>query len=400
MQKILIVDDDKDLCFLLNRFLTRKGYEISVAYSGLRAIEYLEHTEPDLVISDLGLGDIDGIALLEKAKDLYHNLPVIIITGFADIKTSAIAMRQGAFDYVMKPLLPEQILLTVQEALESKKRGSSTSANYHFNDKTPKEYYYWGASETSKKLFRLMHLVAPTNHNIIIYGEDGAGKRSIAHEIHKLSKRSHMPFVLVNTSGLTNKNMASFFFGSEGMTEEGLIEEEKGIMDQSNGGTLFISEPQLLHIDVQERLLLFLRQRSWVREGGSITHPMDIRVFVSCNTLLWDATRRGELNEALYHKLNDFNIMISPLRERKEEIADLVNHFIRMNNDSLGTQIKGVTPEALVVLKNHTWPDNIRELKNIIKKAALQCSGNYIGVACLPLEISCADKLVHDDGFN
>ena len=400
MQKILIVDDDKDLCFLLNRFLTRKGYEINVAYSGLRAIDYLEETEPDLVITDLGLGDIDGITLLKKAKDLYPNLPVIIITGFSDIKTSALAMRQGAFDYVMKPLLPEQILLTVQEALESKKRGLSNPANYHFNDKAPKEYYFWGNSEASKKLFRLMHLVAPTNHNIIIYGEDGAGKRSIAHEIHKLSKRAHMPFILVNTTGLAKINAATFFFGSESLNEDGIMVEEKGILDEANGGTLFISEPQLLPKEVQEHLLRFLRQRAWIREGGSKDIQMDIRVFVSGSTLLWDATRSGELIEALYHRLNDFNMIISPLRERKEEIADLVNHFVKINNDSLGTNIKGVTPEAVKVLKSYSWPDNIRELKNMIKKAALQCNGNYIGTECLPVEISRADTLVHDDEFN
>lgn len=400
MQKILIVDDDKDLCFLLNRFLTRKGYEINVAYSGLRAIDYLEETEPDLVITDLGLGDIDGITLLKKAKELYQNLPVIIITGFADIKTSAIAMQQGAFDYVMKPLLPEQILITVLEALESKKRRLASPSNYHFNEKAPKEYYFWGKTEASKKIFRLMHLVAPTNHNIIIYGEGGVGKRSIAHEIHKLSKRAHMPFVLVNTTTLTKKNAAIYFFGSESVNENGIMEEEKGILDEANGGSLFISEPQLLPKEVQERLLRFLRQRAWVREGGSKDIEMDIRVFISGNTLLWDATRNGELVEALYHRLNDFNMTIAPLRERNAEIADLVNHFVKMNNESLGTNIKGITPEAVVVLKNHSWPDNVRELKNIIKKAALQCSGNYIGTECLPVEISRVDKVVHDDEFS
>jgi two-component system response regulator HydG len=269
MQKILIVDDDKDLCFLLSRFLTRKGYDVTVKYAGLEAIAHFEKTEPDLIISDLGLGDIDGITLLDRSKELYPNLPVIIITGFSDIKTSAIAMRQGAFDYVMKPLLPEQILLTAQEALESRKRGISNSVNYHFTDKAPKEYYFWGNSDASKKLFRLMHLVAPTDHNIIIYGEDGAGKRSIANEIHKLSKRSHMPFVLMNATGTNKKNIAALLFGTETSSEDGSVEEEKGILDQANGGTLFISDPQLLPRDVQLRLLEFLRQHCWVREGGA-----------------------------------------------------------------------------------------------------------------------------------
>lgn len=398
MQKILIVDDDKDLCFLLNRFLTRKGYHITLMHTGLQAVDCLESTEPDLLISDLSLGDIDGITLLIKAKELYPNLPVIIITGFSDVKTSAIAMRHGAFDYVMKPLLPEQILLTVQEALESRKRGANNLSNYQFSDKELSEYYFWGNSEPSKKLFRQMHLVAPTHHNIIIYGEDGAGKRSIAHEIHKLSKRSHRPFVLVNSAGLPKKNIAAALFGSITISEDGNSKEEKGILDQVNGGTLFIRDPQLLPCDIQERFLGFLRQRAWVREGGIKSMEMDIRVFASSTILLWDATRSGELNEALYHRLNDFTIVISPLRERKDEIPDLVSHFLKMNNDTLGTYIKGVTPEALTVLKKHNWPDNIRELKNVIQKAALQCSGNSIGAECLPLEISHTGKLVQEGG--
>jgi two-component system response regulator HydG len=392
MQRLLIVDDDKDLCFLLNRFLTRKGYEVTVIYNGLQAVEYLEVNEPDLLISDLGLGDIDGITLLNKAKELHPNLPVIIITGFSDIKTSAIAMRQGAFDYVMKPLLPEQMLLSVQDALESRKRGVLSSSNYHFSSKEIKEYYFWGDNDSSKKLARLVHLVAPTHHNVIIYGEDGSGKRSVAHEIHKLSKRSHLPFVLVNAGGMQARNMAAVLFGAH--TDIG---EEKGLLDQANYGTMFISDPQLLSPDIQHRLLAAMRRRAWVRQGGSREIEMDIRFFVSSNTLLWEATRKGELHEELYHRLNDFTVSIAPLRERSNEIPDLVNHFLKMNNEALGINIKGTTPEALSVLKTYTWPDNIRELKNFIQKAALQCSGSYIGVECLPLEIADSRALVPED---
>ncbi len=393
MQKILIVDDDKDLCFLLNRFLTRKGYDVKVIHTGQQAIDQLEYAEPDLLISDLDLGDIDGITILNRAKELYPNLPVIIITGFSDIKISAIALRQGAFDYVMKPLLPEQMLLTVQDALDSRKRGSSTASGY-FNEKDVKEYYYWGNSELSRKLFRQVHLVAPTQHNVIIYGEDGSGKRSVAHEIHKLSKRSHLPFVLMNPSAISRKNAAAALFGTCGAGNQ---EEEKGILDQANGGTLLIADPQSLPNDIQARLLKSMRQRAWTREGGEQEIAMDIRLFVASSTQLWDATRKAELNEELYHRLNDFTISIPPLRDRREEIPELVNHFLKMNNDAHGTHIKGIAPEALTVLKQYAWHDNIRELKNFIQKAALQCSGNYIGVECLPTEIRQAGALVRED---
>ncbi|MBV9986928.1 MAG: sigma-54-dependent Fis family transcriptional regulator [Chitinophagaceae bacterium] len=389
MQKILIVDDDKDLCFLLNRFLARKGYDITVAYSGAQANGYLDSAEPDLLITDLDLGDSDGISVLNRAKELYPNLPVIIITGFSDIKTSALAMKQGAFDYVMKPLLPEQMLLTVQDALDSRKRGTSNAASgFQYTEKEIKEYYYWGNSELSKKLFRQVHLVAPTEHNVIIYGEDGSGKRSIAHEIHKLSKRSHLPFVLMNPTAIPRKNMAAAIFGSAGDSDQ------KGILDQANGGTILITDPQAIPMEIQLQLLQALRQRRWTREGGGPATDLDIRIFVSGNMQLWDATRQGELNQELYHRLNEFSITIPPLRERKEEIPDLVNHFLKINKDSLGTNVKGVSPEALAALKNYKWYDNIRELKNFIQKAALQCNGNYIGADCLPAEISQTDSVV------
>lgn len=392
MQRILIVDDDKDLCFLLKRFLARKGYDVTVAYSGAQANDYLDSSEPDLMITDLDLGDSDGLNLLSRSRDLYPNLPVVIITGFADIKTSALAMRQGAFDYVMKPLLPEQMLLIVQDALESRKRRKSNSAaGYQYAEKEAKEYYYWGNSEPSRKLYRQVHLVAPTNHNVILYGEDGSGKRAVAHEIHKLSKRSNMPFVLVSPASISRKKMEEAIFGSEVEGGQGGIQQ--GILDQANGGTMLITEPHELPAEIQEQLLKAMRQRYWTRVGGKEQVPLDIRIFASGNSQLWDATRFGSLSQEFYHRLNEFSITVPPLRERKEEIPDLVNHFLKINNDALSTQIKGITPEALAALKEYKWHDNIRELKNFIQKAALQCTGTYIGTGCLPAEINMTGSL-------
>ena len=370
--------------------MTRKGYDVRICYSGKQAIEELENGEPDLLISDLGLGDTDGITLLNQSKEIYPNLPVIIITGFSDIRLSATAMRQGAFDYVMKPLLPEQMLLTVQDALESRKRGSTVSKGYRLNEKDVKEYYFWGNGEASKKLLRQVHLVAPTNHNVIIYGENGSGKHTIANEIHKLSKRSHLPFVMMNAESIPAKNIAKALFGSVDSTE-------KGILEEANNGTLFIADPAALPIEVQERLLFFMRQRTWMREGENKRMEMDIRFFAASRKPLWDAVRKGLLHEELYHRLNDFTINIPSLRERKEEIPELADHFLKLNNDALGTHTKGLTPEASALLKGYAWHDNIRELKNLMQKAALQCSGNYIGVECLPSEIKYAGTLVSED---
>jgi two-component system response regulator HydG len=386
MQKILIIDDDKDLCFLLNQFLCRKGYEVTVKYSGEDALEYLQHARPDLIICDLRLEDIDGITLLGKVKQKYTDLPVIIITGHSDIKTSALALKQGAFDYVVKPLVTEQILLTIHEALSNKKEGQA-SANIQMADKQAGEYFFWGDTESFKMLNKQVQLVGPTDHSVIIYGEDGAGKKSIANEIHKKSKRSQQPFVVMKAGALLKDNAIEEVFGSEINAESAEKEIHKGVLEQANGGTLFIVEAQLLPLEVQEQLLEVIRRKKMRRAGGSKDISIDVRVIISSNNILWSATRNGKFREDLYHKLNDFNIVIAPLRERKEDIPVIADHFLKLYNEIFSKSIKGFTAEAYAVLKNYEWHDNIRELKNVIKKVVLLNKDAHIGVESLPAEI-------------
>jgi two-component system response regulator HydG len=386
MQKILIIDDDKDLCFLLNQFLCRKGYEVTVKYSGEEALEYLQHARPDLIICDLRLEDIDGITLLGKVKQKYSDLPVIIITGHSDIKTSALALKQGAFDYVVKPLVTEQILLTIHEALSNKKEGQA-SANIQMADKQAGEYFFWGDTESFRMLNKQVQLVGPTDHSVIIYGEDGAGKKSIANEIHKKSKRSQQPFVVMKAGALLKDNAVEEVFGSETSTEAGEKEIRKGVLEQANGGTLFIVEAQLLPLEVQEQLLQVVRRKKMRRAGGTKDIGIDVRVIISSNNILWSATRNGKFREDLYHKLNDFNIVIAPLRERKEDIPVIADHFLKLYNEIFSKSIKGFTAEAYAVLKNYEWHDNIRELKNVIKKVVLLNKDAHIGVESLPAEI-------------
>ncbi|NCI50517.1 sigma-54-dependent Fis family transcriptional regulator [Sediminibacterium roseum] len=386
MQKILIIDDDKDLCFLLNQFLCRKGYEVTVKYSGEEALEYLQHARPDLIICDLRLEDIDGITLLGKVKQKYTDLPVIIITGHSDIKTSALALKQGAFDYVVKPLVTEQILLTIHEALSNKKEGQA-SANIQMADKQAGEYFFWGDTESFRMLNKQVQLVGPTDHSVIIYGEDGTGKKSIANEIHKKSKRSQQPFVVVKAGALLKDNALEEVFGSETTAANGEKETHKGVLEQANGGTLFIVEAQLLPLEVQEKLLQVIRRKRMRRVGGTKDINVDVRVIISSNNILWSATRNGKFREDLYHKLNDFNIVIAPLRQRREDIPVLADHFLKLYNEIFSKSIKGFTTEAYSVLKNYDWHDNIRELKNVIKKVVLLNKDAHIGVESLPAEL-------------
>lgn len=387
MQKILVIDDDRDLCFLLNQFLSRKGYEVTVIYSGENALQYLETSKPELVLCDLRLEDIDGITLLGKVKEKYPDLPFIIITGHSDIKTSALALKQGAFDYVVKPIVTEQILLTINEAMNSRKAGQTSSANIRISDKQEGDYFFWGETESFRILAKQIQLVAPTDHSIIIYGEDGTGKKSIANEIHKKSKRSQMPFMVVKAGALSKENPLAEVFGSEVTNAAGEKEVRKGILEKVNGGTLFIAEAQLLPMGVQEALLQVLRRKKTRRVDGGKEINFDVRVIISSNNLLWSATRNGKFREDLYHKLNDFNIVIAPLRQRKEDIPVLADHFLKTYSESLGKNIKGFSADAASALRRYQWYDNIRELKNVIRKAVLLSENGIVGVESLPDEI-------------
>ncbi len=387
MQKILVIDDDKDLCFLLNQFLSRKGYKVTVMYSGEEAIEYLENTKPDLILCDLRLEDIDGITLLGKVKEIYPDLRVIIITGHSDIKTSALALKQGAFDYVVKPIITEQILLTIQEALNNKKDGLVSADNRSNNDMPPGEYFFWGQTESFKKLHKQVQLVGPTENSVIIYGEDGIGKKSVAQEIHKNSKRNQMPFVVMKAGALSKENPVEEIFGSVKENESGELIIKKGVLEEANGGTLFIAEAEELPLSVQEELLHVLRKKRMHRPVGKEEISVDVRIIISSNHLLWNATRTGKFKEDLYHRLNDFNIVLAPLSQRKEDIPVLADHFLKLYSNIFNKTLKGFAPSSSSILYNHSWSDNVRELKNVIKKAVLLCEENSITSTCLPAEL-------------
>lgn len=388
MQKILVIDDDKDLCFLLNQFLSRKGYDVTVIYSGEEAVEYLETNKPDLILCDLRLEDIDGITLLGKVKEKYPDLRVIIITGHSDIKTSAVALKQGAFDYVVKPLITEQILLTIQEALNNKKYGQISQDTKPKSDVPSGEYFFWGHTDTFKKLHRQVQLVGPTSNSVIIYGEDGIGKKSVANEIHKNSQRSQMPFVVIKAGALSKEDPAAEMFGSGGTGDNEEKSVRKGAFEQANGGTLFIAEAEELPAVIQEQLLEVLKRKKIHRGGSSKDIPVDVRIIISSNNLLWNATRTGKFREDLYHRLNEFNIVLAPLRQRKEDIQELAEHFLKLYSNTFNKHIKGIAPSAASLLYNHTWSDNVRELKNVIKKAVLLCQDTAVGIACLPEEMA------------
>ena len=398
MQRILVIDDDRDMRLLLSRYLQKHGYEVLEAVNGKNALEVLEKIQPNLILCDFKLGDITGGALLLKIKEKYKDLPVIIITGYGDIKIAVEVMRLGAFDYVTKPLFPDEILLTIRKALAPE--ASTPDVPTKAISKLPKGVttsgqYIFGDSPYFKRLLEQIDRVAPTNYSVIIYGETGSGKEAIAQEIHKRSERKLQPFVAIDCGALSKELAGSELFGHEKGAFTGAQAQKIGSFEIANGGTIFLDEIANLPYDVQVSLLRVVAERKMRRVGGTKNIDLDVRIIIASNESLWDNKGENKLKfrEDLFHRFNEFSITVPPLRDRKEDIKVFAQHFLELTNHDLGKNIKGFTPEVEKVFNNYVWYGNLRELKNVIKRAALLTDEEWIEARTLPVEISNFSKL-------
>jgi two-component system response regulator HydG len=422
MQKILIIDDDRDMCLLLKRFLTRHGFEVLEAYSGKKALELLESVEPSLVMCDFRLEDMEGNVLLAKVKEIYPQVPVIIITGYSDIKIAVEVMKMGAYDYITKPLFPDEILVTIRKALEAASSqdtgavhesragatpspspvSSATTASSTDAAKGPQLIhsgdYIFGDTQTFKTLLQQIDLVAPTNYSVIIYGESGSGKEAIAQEIHKRSKRKSKPFVAIDCGALSKELAGSELFGHEKGSFTGALNQKTGSFEIANGGTIFLDEVANLSYDIQISLLRVVQERKMRRVGGVKDIDLDVRIIIASNEKLWDAARKGKFREDLYHRFNEFSIDVPPLRQRQDDIMLFANHFLQTTNAELGKNLKRFSPEVENIFRNYVWYGNLRELKNVIKRATLLSDGEQVEATSLPFEISHYNKLQFDKG--
>lgn len=405
MEKILIIDDDKDLCFVLKRFLSKHGFEVIEATSGKAALEILENVEPDLILCDFRLEDMSGSSILKKIKEKNPSVPVIIITGYSNIKTAVEVMKLGAMDYVTKPLLPDEILLTIRKALsksaEEKAEGVNAPAT-EMQEEEPgakedklastakrlsESSYIFGDSPDFKNILNQIDLVAPTNYSIIIYGESGSGKEVIAQEIHKRSRRSHKPFIAIDCGTLSRELAGSELFGHEKGSFTGAIGQKVGSFELANGGTIFLDEISNLPYDVQVTLLRVTQERKMRRVGGIKDIDLDVRIIVASNKKLWDAARTGHFREDLYHRFNEFQINVPPLRERVNDIMVFANHFLVQTNKELGKNVKRFSPEVEDVFRKYVWHGNLRELKNVVKRATLMADSSVIDIKSIPFEL-------------
>lgn len=414
--KILVIDDDNDMCLLLNRFLTRQGFEVASMNTGQAAKEWLKKNKPDLVLCDFRPDDMTGANMLGIIKESNPETPVIIITGYSDVKDAVEVMKLGAYDYVTKPLFPDEILLTIKEALNADKSSMDavkmhTSSSHEKTGDTPassngeskarrtgrKEQYILGNSPEFEHITRQIELVAPTNYSVIIYGESGSGKEAIAQLIHEKSRRAGKPFVAIDCGALSKELAGSELFGHEKGAFTGALNQKIGSFEMANEGTIFLDEIANLSYDIQVSLLRVVQERKMRRVGGNRDIELDVRIIVASNELLWDNSRNGRFREDLYHRFNEFSITVPPLRERRRDIMPFAEHFLALTNAELGKHVKGFSREVQEVFLNYVWYGNLRELKNVVKRATLLTDGDWIEVKTLPFEITNFHKLQFDE---
>lgn len=414
MNKILVVDDDRDLCLLLEKYLSRKGYEVTTAPGMKKALEMLDLVQPDLMLSDFRFEDGTGMELLQQLRQRNNFIPVIIITGYSDIKIAVEIMKLGAYDYVTKPLFPDEILETIKRALSAPTQSHVPVAGKQAGPQpevpksgpvrtfTPEEngQYVFGDSPAFQSILRQVALVAPTNYSVILYGESGSGKEVIAQQIHNLSTRAGKPFVAIDCGALSKELASSEMFGHVKGSFTGALNDKVGSFEIANGGTIFLDEIANLSYDVQVSLLRVVQERKMRRVGGNKDIDLDVRIIVASNEKLLEAARKGKFREDLYHRFNEFSIDIPALRDRKEDILFFAKYFLQQTNAELGKNIRGFSKEVEEIFKNYVWYGNLRELKNVIKRATLLSEGDLVDSRSLPFEISNYSKLLFDVASN
>ena len=400
MNKILIVDDEINIGLILSKFLVRNGFEVNTATTGASALEYLSKDFYNLVLCDFRLEDTDGREILRIIKDNYPDTGVIIITGYSDIKLAVELIKMGAYDYITKPLYPDEILNTIHKAIDTQRIAKSKA---YASDQVPDtdkskgkvlpEEFVVGQSAASKELFRQIALVAPTNYSVIITGESGTGKESVAKSIHLNSPRRDKPFIAMDCGSLTKELAGSEFFGHEKGSFTGALFTKIGHFELANGGTLFLDEVVNLSYDLQASLLRTVQERKVKRIGSTKEIDLDLRIIVATNEDLIQAIQKGRFREDLYHRFNEFNITLPPLRNRGNDIVIFAESFLKQANEELHRNVKGFSADVIECFKTYDWTGNIRELKNVIRRSALLTDGDTIEVKALPLEISTFAKI-------
>ena len=384
-QSILIVEDDLTFATMLKTWLGKKGYEVETASTNARARKLLTTRDFSLILSDLRLPDQDGIHLLSWLRDLQKATPVIIMTSYAEIQGAVLAMKEGAADYVSKPVQPDELLKKIKEAISQESKVVATPKESKENFAT--QNFLEGESEAARQLYNYVNLVAPTQMSVLINGASGTGKEYVAHRIHQLSKRADKPFIAIDCGCIPKDLAASEFFGHVKGSFTGALTDKVGAFEEANGGTLFLDEIGNLSYEVQVQLLRALQERRIRRIGSTKEIEVDIRLVSATNENLKESISKGNFREDLYHRINEFTLLMPALKDRQEDILLFANFFLDQANRELDRHLIGFDAAASEAMQNYSWPGNLRQLKNIVKRATLLAQGDFISIRELGDEI-------------
>jgi DNA-binding NtrC family response regulator len=390
---VLIVDDDPGIRESFRLILEEK-YELVEAGDGRQALEIVRTSEVDLVLLDIRLPEMDGIEVLERIKAIDEQVEVILVTAVKTVRTAVAAMKLGAFDYVTKPFEEDDLLSAVRRALE---RRSLEREVVFLRSELARRHDLGeivGHHPEMQKLFRLIAQVARTATTVLITGESGTGKELVARSIHRQSARRDKPFVPVNPAALSETLLESELFGHEKGSFTGAFQRKLGKLEMAQGGTLFLDEIGTLKAELQSKLLRVLQEREIERVGGTRTIRIDVRIIAATNVDLKQAVATRAFREDLYYRLNVMPISVPPLRDRRDDVPLLVEHFIRRYNAEMNKHVEGLSPEAMTVLSEYPWPGNVRELQNIIERLVGLVDTPLIGVNDLPLDVLLPDSAV------
>ena len=396
MRHILIVEDDIAFGTMLQTWLHRKGFEVDKATSVGAAVKLLvDMKSVDLVLSDLRLPDHDGLRLLAWMHEHSINAPFIVMTNYAEVQNAVLAMKSGAADYIAKPVQPDILLQKINDAMEQNTQQSNATIQNSTTQNAPTAHnsklktqnseaaprYIEGKSEASRQLYSYVELVAPTPMSVLILGASGTGKEYVAHRIHDLSQRHDRPFFALDCGAIPRDVAASEFFGHKKGAFTGADADKRGAFEIANGGTLFLDEVGNLSYEVQVQLLRALQERRIRPVGGTKEIDIDIRLVCATNENLEEAVSEGRFREDLYHRINEFTIYMPKLSERGSDLFLFADLFIRHANEELNRNVEGFDSGAAEMLASHSWPGNLRELNNVVKRAVLLTRGSQITTA-------------------
>lgn len=390
---VLVVDDENSVQQALRDILEDCGYRVECASDGKEGLEKINLLNPDVVIMDIRMPEIDGIKVLELIHQRGQQIPIILITAYGSTETTIEAMKLGAFDYLMKPLKINELLETVQKALEIKELLDNSSDHWQDNMELKTDTMI-GLSPTMQNIYKTIGRVANTNATVLIRGESGTGKELVAKAIHFNSVRKEKSFVKINCASIPDNLLESELFGHEKGAFTGAVSTKPGKFEMAHRGTLFLDEIGEMSLNTQAKLLRVLQEREFERVGGTETIKADVRIVAATNKDLERSIEEGTFREDLFYRLNVVEVMLPPLRDRKEDIPALVDHIIRNSSTEYKKTITGFSPEAMALLKSYNWPGNIRELKNICERAVLMSNGPLLTVEDLPISLQKSSRRI------